>query len=93
MAKRETKSVTITARITPAVHKKLMALAKASKRTKSQTIEIMIDHHVDDDIAFVEAVAEGMRQLDAGKGIPHDEAMRQVRANIAKRKREKRKAA
>ena len=87
------KSVTITARITPTLNKKLTAYAKAAKRSKSWLIEDIIDRYVDGEIAFVEAVNVGIRELDEGKGIPHEEAMRQVYAHIAKRKREKRKAA
>jgi predicted transcriptional regulator len=88
-----TKSVTITARITPALAKKLTAYAKAAKRSRSWVIEDILDRYVDGEIAFVEAVNVGIRELDEGKGIPHEEAMRQIRAHIAKRKREKRKAA
>ncbi len=87
------KSVTITARITPALNKKLIAYAKAAQRSKSWLIEDIIDRYVDGEIAFVEAVNVGIRELDEGKGIPHEEAMRQMYARIAKRKREKRKAA
>jgi predicted transcriptional regulator len=88
-----TKSVTITARITPALAKKLTAYAKAAKRTKSQAIEIILGGNIDYEMAFVEAVNVGIRELDEGKGVPHEEAMRRVYDYIAKRKREKRKAA
>jgi predicted transcriptional regulator len=88
-----TKSVTITARITPTLAKKLAAYAKAAKRTKSQAIEIILGGNIDYEMAFVEAVNVGIRELDEGKGIPHEEAMRRVYDYIAKRKREKRKAA
>ena len=59
------KSVTITARITPALNKKLVAYAKAAKRSKSWLIEDIIDRYVDGEIAFVEAVNVGIRELDA----------------------------
>jgi predicted transcriptional regulator len=88
-----TKSVTITARITPALAKKITAYAKAAKRSKSQAIENIIDHNIDYEMAFVEAVLEGIRSAEEEGTIPHDEAMRQIRTYIAKRKREKRKAA
>jgi len=88
-----TKSVTITARIRPSLAKKLEAYAKAAKRTRSWVIEDILDRYVDSEMAIVEAVNEGLRELDAGLGVPHDEAMRQIRAHIALRKREKRKAA
>jgi len=87
------KSVTITARITPALNKKLIAYAKAAKRSKSWLIEDLIDHYIDGEMAVVEAVNIGIRELDEGKGIPHEEAMRRMDEYIAKRKRERRKAA
>jgi predicted transcriptional regulator len=87
------KSVTITARVTPALDRKLTAFAKAAKRTKSQAIEIILGNHIDYEISFVEAVLEGIRSAKEEGTIPHEEAMRQIRAHIAKRKREKRNAA
>jgi predicted transcriptional regulator len=88
-----TKSVTITARITPALNKKITAYAKAAKRSKAWVIEDILDRYVDGEMEIVEAINVGIKQLDEGKGIPHEEAMRQVHDYIAKRKREKRKAA
>lgn len=93
MAKRATKSVTITARITPALNRKLEAYAKKSNRSKSQTLELILDSRIDYEIAFAEAVRKGLSELDAGLGVPHDEAMRQIRARAAKHRRVTRKAA
>ncbi len=87
------KSVTITARVTPALDRKLSAFAKAAKRTKSQAIEIILGNHIDYEIDFAEAVLAGIRSAEEEGTVPHEEAMRQLRAHIAKRKREKRKAA
>ena len=87
------KSVTITARITPALSKKLTAYAKAAKRSKSWLIEDIIDRYVDGEIAFVEAVNVGIRELDEGKGIPHEEVFRRLRAKSARYRRSLRKKA
>ena len=87
------KSVTITARITPALNKKLVAYAKAAKRSKSWLIEDIIDRYVDGEIAFVEAVNVGIRELDEGKGVPHEEVFRRLRAKSAKYRRSLRKKA
>jgi predicted transcriptional regulator len=88
-----TKSVTITARITPALNKKLLAYAKAAKRSKSWLIEDMIDRYIDGEIAVVEAVNVGIREIDEGKGIPHDEVFRRLRIKSAKYRRTQRKNA
>ena len=85
--------MTITTRVPMALAKKLEAYAKAAKRTRSWVVEDILERYVDHEMAFVEAVNEGLRELDAGLGVPHDEAMRQLRAHIAMRKREKRRAA
>jgi predicted transcriptional regulator len=87
------KSVTITARITPALNKKLIAYAKAAKRSKSWLIEDIIDRYVDGEIAFVEAVNVGIRELDEGKGVPHEEVFRRLRAKSARYRRSLRKKA
>jgi len=87
------KSVTITARITPALNKKLIAYAKAAQRSKSWLIEDIIDRYVDGEIAFVEAVNVGIREIDEGKGIPHEEVFRRLRAKSARYRRSLRKKA
>jgi predicted transcriptional regulator len=88
-----TKSVTITARITPALAKKLAAYAKAAKRSKSWLIEDILDRYVDGEIATVEAINVGIKQLDEGLGIPHEEVMRRMRAKSARYRRTLRKKA
>ncbi|MEI9929871.1 MAG: hypothetical protein WDM89_04725 [Rhizomicrobium sp.] len=93
MVKKSAASVTITARIPAALASRLEAYAKAAKRTRSWVVQDILDRYVDGEIAFVESVNEGLRELDAGLGIPHDEAMRRFRAHVAMRKRQRRKAA
>jgi len=88
-----TKSVTITARVPAALAKKLELYAKTAKRTRSWIVEDILDRYVDGEIAFVKAVQEGIDAADRGETIPHEEAMRRLDAYIAKRKRERRKAA
>ena len=87
------KSVTITARITPALDRKLMAFAKAAKRTKSQAIEIILSEHIDYEIGFVEAVLEGIRSAEEEGTIPHEEVMRQLKAKSAAFRRAMKKSA
>ena len=52
-----TKSVTITARIAPALAKKLAAYAKATGRTRSWVIESVLERNIDDEIAVAKAAA------------------------------------
>lgn len=77
----------ITARISPSLAKKLETYAKTAKRTRSWVVEGILSRHVDDEIAFVEAVNEGLRELDAGRGIPHDEVVRRWKEKSASRRK------
>jgi predicted transcriptional regulator len=87
------KTVTITARIPASLAKRLEAYAKAAKRTRSWVVQDILDRYVDGEIAFAESVNVGLKELEAGLGIPHEEAMRRFKAHVAARKRERRKAA
>jgi predicted transcriptional regulator len=93
MAKVAAKSVTITARIPAALAKKLEAFARATKRSRSWLVEDILDRYVDQEIAFVKFIQEGIDSADRGESVPHEEAVRQIQAHIARRKRERRKAA
>jgi len=88
-----TKSVVITARITPALAKKLAAYAKAAKRSKSQAIENILESNIDYEMAFVEAVLEGIRSAEEEGTIPHEEVMRYFKAKSARFRRSMRKRA
>jgi len=87
------KSVTITARIPASLAKRLEAYAKAAKRTRSWVVQDILDRYVDGEIAFVEAVNVGLRELDAGLGIPHEEVFRKLREKSAERRKALRRKA
>ena len=85
------KSMTITTRVPMALAKKLEAYAKAAKRTRSWVVEDILERYVDHEMAFVEAVNEGLRELDAGLGVPHEEVFRKLREKSAMRRKSLRK--
>lgn len=93
MARKQPASVTITARIPARLAARLEAYAKAARRTRSWVVQDILDRYVDDEIAFVEAVNEGLRELDAGQGIPHEEVFRKLREKSAERRKALRKRA
>jgi predicted transcriptional regulator len=93
MAKPANKSVTITARISPALSKRLARFAKLTGHTKSYAVERLIREHIDYETWFIREVRKGIESANRGELIPHEEAMRRIRDHIAARKREKRKAA
>jgi predicted transcriptional regulator len=87
------KTVTITARIPAALAKRLETYAKAAKRTRSWVVQDILDRYVDGEIAFVEAVNVGLKELEAGLGIPHEEVFRKLREKSAERRKALRKRA
>jgi predicted transcriptional regulator len=87
------KTVTITARIPASLARRLEAYAKAAKRTRSWVVQDILDRYVDGEIAFAEAVNVGLRELEAGKGIPHEEVFRKLREKSAERRKALRKRA
>lgn len=91
MPKRTTKSVTITARISPALGKKLSGYAKLTDRTTSATVERILAEHVDYETWFVKEVRKGVESANRGRLIPHEQAMRRIHDYIAKRKQERRR--
>jgi len=93
MKKRATKSVTVTARIPASLARKLEKYAKTAGRTKSWVVEDILARYVDGEIAFVEAVNEGLRELDAGLGIPHEEVFRKLKEKSAERRKTSRRKA
>lgn len=93
MAKKITRTATITARISPGLNRKLDGYAKMTGNTKSRAIERLLQEHIDYETWFVKEVRKGIASADRGELIPHDEAMRRIKEHIAQRKREKRKAA
>jgi len=90
---KQTKTVTVTARIKPALSKKLDRYAKITGHTKSHAVEKLLAQHIDYETWFIKEVQKGIDSANRGELVPHEEAMRQIRAHIARRKREKRKAA
>ncbi|HSC61880.1 MAG TPA: ribbon-helix-helix protein, CopG family [Rhizomicrobium sp.] len=88
-----TKSVTITARVPASLAKRLEAYAKAAKRTRSWVVQDILDRYVDNEMTIVEAVNEGLRELDAGLGIPHEDVVRRWKAKSAERRKALRRKA
>lgn len=93
MVRRATKSVTITARITPDLNRKLEAYARLTQRTKSQALETVMDHHLAYEMWFHAEVQKGVQSLEDHGPIPHEEMVQRLRAHVSKRKRERRTAA
>lgn len=83
-------STTLTVRVAPKLKKQLDRLAVSTKRTKSFLAGEAIADYVDRELEIVEGIKRGLEDMRAGRLIPHDEAMRRIRATIDRaRKRRK----
>lgn len=93
--KRAIKTIPVAVRLDPKRHAKLERLAAAWDRPKSWVVEKALDSYLDDELQRAEKIRQGLADLDAGRWIPHEEVMAQMRRKIenARRKRRKRTAA
>jgi len=77
-------STTLTVRLSPEVKKRLGRLAGHTKRTKSFLAGEAITDFVDRELAIVDGIKRGLADMEAGRVVPHRNAMRRLRATIAR---------
>lgn len=65
-------------RLAPETLRKLDAVAAATRRTRSFIANEALEAWIDREIEIVEDLQIGLEEVRAGKGIPHEKAMRQV---------------
>lgn len=61
---------------------KLEALADHTRRSKSFLANDAIERYLAHELEIVEGIQRGLDDMEAGRVVPHDEAMRQIRATI-----------
>ena len=67
-------STTLTVRLPPDLKEQLTMLAKRTQRTKSFLAGEAIASYVAREIAIVEGIEQGLRDAEAGRTVPHEEA-------------------
>lgn len=77
----------ISSRISKSLAGKLEELASASDRPKSYHVEQALWDYVDVALWQVREIQEGLKQLEQGKGVPHDKVMSDFRGWVARRKK------
>jgi predicted transcriptional regulator len=77
-------STTLTVRLSPQVKKRLGRLAGHTNRTKSYLAAEAIADFVERELAIVEGITRGLDDMRAGRVTPHKEAMRRLRATVAR---------
>jgi RHH-type transcriptional regulator, rel operon repressor / antitoxin RelB len=70
---------TLSVRLNPSVKKRLENLAARSKRTESFLAAKAIAAYVEIDDWQRQEIAKGIKDLDAGRTVPHEEVVRGLR--------------
>ena len=78
-----TKDAVVTVRIDQTLNRRLEALARATKRSKSYLAAEALQSYVESEADFVAAVQEGLSDLDAGNVVGHETVV----ADFKRRKR------
>ncbi|MGF6226356.1 putative transcriptional regulator [Inquilinus ginsengisoli] len=77
-----TASTTMTIRIRPDVKEKLERIAVGTRRSKSFLAGEAVAAYVDRELEIIEGIKRGMAGAEAGRIVPHDEAMAEIYAAI-----------
>jgi predicted transcriptional regulator len=77
-------TTTLTVRLPPGVRNRLNQLAEHTQRSEASLAGEAIADYVERELEIVEKINQGLEDVRAGRVVPHDEAMQQIRATIAK---------
>jgi predicted transcriptional regulator len=77
------KSETITIRVSSDLRAKLELLAESTRRSKSFLAGEAVSRFVKSEAEIIEGIKEGLADIEAGRVMPHDQAMKRIRATIA----------
>jgi predicted transcriptional regulator len=77
-------TATLTVRLSPEVKKRLGRLAGHTKRPRSLLARQAIADFVDRELAIVDGIKRGLADMDAGRVVPHRNAMRRLRGTVAR---------
>lgn len=65
-------------RLDPETLRKLDAVAAATRRTRSYIANEALEAWIDREMEIIEDLRVGFEEIRAGKGIPHERAMRDI---------------
>ena len=75
-------STTMTIRLDPQVKDKLGRLAQGTKRSRSFLAGEAVGAYVDRELAIIDGIQRGLADVEAGRVVPHEEAMAELQAVI-----------
>lgn len=73
-----TSSSTMTIRLTTDVKDKLQRLAHDTRRSRSYLAAEAISAYVERELEIIEGIQRGLADVEAGRVVPHDEAMAEL---------------
>jgi predicted transcriptional regulator len=82
-------STTLTVRLAPKVKRRLGNLAQRMRRTKSFLAGEAISSYVERELEIIEGIERSLSDMEAGRVVSHERAMRRVRATIARARKSK----
>jgi len=82
-------SATMTIRLSSETKRKLERLAVDTRRSKSFLAAEAVSAYVERELEIIDGIRRGMADVEAGRVVPHDEAMAEVQAVIDAAKRGK----
>lgn len=74
--------VTVTVRMPKSLRDRLEALSTETRRSKSFLGMEAIQDYVDTEEEIVLGIKRGLADIEAGRTVPHEEAMRRIRSTI-----------
>jgi predicted transcriptional regulator len=75
-------SATLPLRLAAGLKERLGVLAAKTKRTRSFLAGEALADYVERELAIIDGIHRGLDDVEAGRVIPHDEAMRRIRGTI-----------
>lgn len=75
---------TFSVRLPDNIHALLASLSKSTNRSKNFLAREAITRFVQSEADIVEGIKKGMADIEAGRFVPHNEAMHQIRETIAR---------
>lgn len=86
-----TTSTTMTIRVRPDVKEKLARIAAGTRRTQSFLAGEAVAAYVERELEIIEGIERGLADAEAGRVIPHEQAVADMREVIAQTKQRKAK--
>jgi predicted transcriptional regulator len=80
---------TVTVTLSSDAQQKLERLADLAKESPARLASQAITDFVETEIAVIEGIERGLADVEAGRVVPHDAAMRRIRQVIARVKSER----